>query len=113
MRSITLWGDNANNMKDMLLKGLRMKWNKNKKHFYRDKLDAKTLKKIMSFCLKNAVNYRTDDGQSYEVVPSEVIETSNRELRDWGPDTSKDTAHIEEEVDYEQMWEEYKEEDEG
>jgi hypothetical protein len=39
-----------------------------------------------------------------------MIETSSRELRDWVPDDSKGPALLEE-IDYEQMWDEYKEEE--
>lgn len=111
MTTIYLWGRNADELKDMLLKGLRMKWSKKKKKFFRERLDKRILKKIMSFCLAHRINYETDTGQSYEVIESEIIETSSRELRDWGPDISKAAATLEE-VDYEQMWDEYKEEEE-
>jgi len=108
MTTIYLWGKNAEDKKDELAKDLKMRWNRKKKLFYRQKANKLVLKKIMNFCLKNKINYRTEEGQSYEVIDSEPIETSSRELRDWGPDISKGTGSIDE-VDYEQMWEEYKE----
>ncbi len=111
MHSIDVWGSNADKGKETLLKKFRMKWSRKRKLFFREKIDKRVLKKIMDYCLKNRINYRTDDGKSYEVVQSEVVETSSRELRDWGPDVSKGTPSIEE-IDYEQMWDEYKEEEE-
>jgi hypothetical protein len=103
--AIYIWGDNAQKEKDTLRKKLKMKWSTKKKRFYREKVDGKTLKKITSYCLKNKINYKTDDGQSYEVVTSELIEASTRELRDWGADMSRGTPYLDE-VDYEQMWDE-------
>lgn len=111
MHSIYVWGGNADNEKETLIKKYRMKWSRKTRRFFREKIDKRVLKKIMDYCLKNRINYKTDDGKSYEVVQSEVVETSSRELRDWGPDVSKGTPSIEE-IDYEQMWDEYKEEEE-
>ena len=87
-----------------------MKWSRKKKKFYREGLDARAAKNIMSFCLKEKINYKTDDGKSYEVIKSEEFETSPRELKDWAPDVSKVATGIEE-IDYEQMWDEHKEEE--
>jgi hypothetical protein len=84
-----------------------MTWSKKRELFYRDKVDKRTLRKIINFCLKNKINYRTDDGQSYEIISSELIEASTRELRDWGADNSRGTPYLDE-VDYEQMWDENK-----
>jgi len=111
MSTIYVWGKNADKDKNTLLKAFRMKWSRKRRRFYRENADKPILKKITSFCLKKRINYKTDDGQSYEVVQSELIETSSRELRDWGPDVSKGTPTIEE-IDYEQMWDGYKEEEE-
>lgn len=111
MHSIEVWGSNADNEKEALLKKYRMKWSRKRRRFFREEIDKRVLKKIMDYCLKNRINYKTDDGKSYEVVQSEVVETSSRELRDWGPDVSKGAPSIEE-IDYEQMWDEYKEEEE-
>ncbi len=104
---IRLWGSNADNIKQRLRKEFKMKWSRKRKLFYRDKVDKRTLRKIINFCLKNKINYRTDDGQSYEIISSELIEASTRELRDWGADTSRGTPYLDE-VDYEQMWDENK-----
>jgi len=108
MTKICIWGRNVEEFKDKIAKELKMHWSKKKRAFYREKANKLALKKIMHFCLEHKINYRTEDGQSYEVIDSELIETSSRELRDWGPDISKGAAALEE-VDYEQMWEEYKE----
>ncbi len=110
MTTIYLWGDNAQKNRDELVKGLRMKWNRGKRRFYRENVDRRTLSKITSYCMKKSINYKTDEGHSYEVIPSEVIETSSRELRDWDQGDSKSSGLIEE-IDYEQMWDEYKEEE--
>jgi len=111
MTTIYVWGNNAERVKDTLLKAFRMKWSRKRRRFFRENADKRVLKKITSYCLKNRINYRTDSGQSYEVVQSELVETSSRELRDWGPDVSKGSPSLEE-IDYEQMWDEYKEEEE-
>jgi hypothetical protein len=104
---ISLWGNNAKKIKKELQKGFKMKWSNKKRKFYRKNVTKPTLKKIMNFCLKNKINYKTDDGQSYEVIRSELIEASARELRDWGADISRGTPYLDE-IDYEQMWDESK-----
>lgn len=108
--TIFVWGDGVEKVKDKLAKTYRMKWSRKKKKFYREGLDARAAKNIMSFCLKEKINYKTDDGKSYEVIKSEEFETSPRELKDWAPDVSKVATGIEE-IDYEQMWDEHKEEE--
>lgn len=110
MTTIYLWGENAHRLKEKLRKELKMKWSKKHKRFFREKCDKRLLRNITDYCLKNGINYKTDEGQSYEVIPSEAIETSSRELRDWVADDAKGPAYIEE-IDYEQMWDEYKEEE--
>jgi len=111
MTTIYLWGENAQRLKEKLRKEFKMKWSKKQKRFYREKCDSRLLKRIMNYCLKNAINYKTDDGRSYEVIQSEVIETSSRELKDWvSDDESRGPSYVEE-IDYEQMWDEYKEEE--
>ncbi len=111
MSTIYVWGSNAEKEKETLLKTLKMKWSRKRRRFFRENVDKRILKKVTSYCLKNKINYKTDRGQSYEVVQSELVETSSRELRDWGPDVSKGSPSLEE-IDYEQMWDEYKEEEE-
>ena len=110
MSAIFVWGDGIEKVKDKLIKAYRMKWSRKKNKFFREKLDARAMRAIMSFCLKEKINYKTDDGRSYEVVKSEEIDTSPRELKDWASDVSKVTTSIEE-IDYEQMWDEHKEEE--
>lgn len=110
MGTIFVWGDGIERVKDKLVKTYRMKWSRKKKKFFREKLDTRTIKAVMSFCLKEKINYKTDDGRSYEVLKSEEIDTSPRELKDWAPDVSKATTGIDE-IDYEQMWDEHKEEE--
>jgi hypothetical protein len=105
-----VWGDDIERVKDKLVKVYRMKWSRNKKRFSREKLDARGMKNIMAFCLKEKINYKTDDGKSYEVVKSEEFDTSPRELKDWALDVSKVTTGIEE-IDYDQMWDDHKEEE--
>ncbi|MEI6632492.1 MAG: hypothetical protein WCP22_01605 [Chlamydiota bacterium] len=110
MNTIFVWGDDIERVKDKLVKIYKMKWSRSKKRFFREKLDARGMKAIMNFCLKEKINYKTDDGKSYEVVKAEEFDTSPRELKDWAPDVSKVTTGIEE-IDYEQMWDEHKEEE--
>ena len=102
---IYLWGNNAVKAKEALQKELKMKWSRKKRRFYREKVDRKTLRKIMSYCMKNKINYRTDDGKSYEVIESEAIEASHRELKDWGSGIPRGSSYSND-VDYEQMWSE-------
>ncbi|MDD5555870.1 MAG: hypothetical protein PHN82_01335 [bacterium] len=110
MTSIQLWGDAAERYKDEILKNLKMKWSRKRRRFVRERCDRRVLKKIMNFCLERKINYKTDDGQSFEVIPSEAIEPPIADLRARIPDVSRGQAAIEE-IDYEQMWEEYKEEE--
>lgn len=103
MAVIYLWGNHAIEAKQDLHKKLKMKWSRKKRRFYRNKVDGKTLKKITVYCMKNKINYRTDDGQSYEVIESELFDAPQRELREWGPRSPKNTS-FPNNMGYEQMW---------
>lgn len=102
MPTIYLWGNKAEKAEEKLRKAFKVKWSKKKRRFYRHKLDNPTLKKITSYCLKNRINYKTNTGQSYELIESEFLETSSREIKEWGSNISKGTPYLDE-VDYEQM----------
>lgn len=105
MVRIDLSGKNAEQAKATLQKKFNMKWSRTTKTLYRSKLEKQELKKIMNYCMKHKINYKTDDGQSYEVIPSEVIETSNRELREWGDSVSRPPSSSSDD-DHEQQWSE-------
>jgi hypothetical protein len=103
--SIQLWGKHVEEHQEKLRKDFALRWNNKKKSFQRKNVEKPLLKKIMNFCMKNKINYKTDDGQSYQVIETEDIEASSRELRDWGTDGPKGSAPFDE-IDYEQMWDE-------